>query len=60
VISIRPDKNNNPKFVFVFGYGEFTAIVLSWIINKSVWWVLFQMLFGWYYVIYAILHLLFG
>ena len=47
-------KDNARKVTVFLGYGSITAVMVSWYINKSILWALLHMLFGWYYVIYAL------
>ena len=36
------------------GLGSILAILISVALNKSFWWAILHMLFGWFYVIYAL------
>jgi hypothetical protein len=47
-------KHGKTLMRFSFGYGELTAVIVSWTLNKSILWALFHMLFGWYYIWYVI------
>ncbi len=35
--------------------GSWVALVLSFVVNKSIWWGLLHMLLGWIYVIYWVI-----
>ena len=37
------------------GIGTVLAVIISWSINKSVWWAILHGIFGWFYVIYYFL-----
>lgn len=32
--------------------GSIIAVVVSWSVNKSLWWAFWHGVFGWFYVIY--------
>ena len=34
------------------GFGTALAMILSFSINKSIWWAILHGIFGWFYVIY--------
>ena len=36
------------------GLGSILAILISVALNKSFWWAILHMLFGWFYVVYAL------
>ena len=36
------------------GLGAVLALLISVAINKSFWWAIVHMLFGWFYVLYAL------
>lgn len=50
--------NGYARPVYVFpgvGLGSIIAVVVSWSRNKSILWAIIHGIFGWLYVIYAIL-----
>jgi len=37
------------------GIGSIIAILISVALNKSFWWAIIHMIFGWFYIIYALI-----
>ena len=52
----REVEDSNQKFIAPgIGLGSVVAVVISWDRNKSILWAIIHGLFGWFYVIYALL-----
>lgn len=51
----EPDYYTRPVYVAPVGLGTIVAVVVSWSRNKSILWAIIHGLFGWLYVIYALL-----
>lgn len=62
MLTIKPDKKTGrPMLVYRLGVVELAAAMLSWYINKSILWVIIHPMFGYFYIVYAIIQkLLYG
>jgi hypothetical protein len=49
------DGDGNSGCSIQVGFGCLIAVVLSWIVNKSIFWGIIHCFLGWFYVVYWIL-----